>query len=377
MPAPRYAMDHASTHETVDLTANAPSFSALGWDDSLNNALKNAEAAHRGARLRAGRVLVEHRGSYQLGTTRGLLWAKITGRLRHQARDRRDLPAVGDWVTLGPKGRIESILPRRTIFLRKLAGERVAPQVIAANLDIVYVVTSANQEFNPRRLERYVAAIVDGGAEARIVLNKVDLCEDVPSLVACLPAALRSTRVIETSAQNQLGKSELLLPLKQGKTVALVGSSGVGKSTLINWLLGTNDLPTASIREQDGHGRHTTTRRQLFSLPGGACIIDTPGMREFALWAEDPAHFAESFDDIEELAAGCRFPDCQHQGQPDCAVREALDAGELQTGRLANYVQMVQEIRDLKRNEWQLTTSRPKPSPGNELHQETRKRTKS
>lgn len=344
---PCYAAD--LQEKTVSLAADKHNLDKWGYGPAIAEKLVDAITRPGAPTLAPARVLVEHRGSYQLGTASGLAWAKVTGRLRHQARDRRDLPAVGDWVTLGSKGRIESILPRSSVFLRKLAGERVDPQVIAANLDIVYVVTSANQEFNPRRLERYIAAIKDGGAEPRIVLNKIDLCSQPDSFLSALPSALRTLSIIETSAKTKQGKQELLAPLQQGTTVALVGSSGVGKSTLINWLLGTEELATASIREQDGHGRHTTTRRQLLTLPGGACIIDTPGMREFSLWAEDPNTFAESFEDIESVAAHCRFPDCQHAGQPGCAIAEALKVGELPAERLENYWRMLAEIKLLQR----------------------------
>jgi ribosome biogenesis GTPase / thiamine phosphate phosphatase len=319
------------------------SLHSLGWSDRLQHELEQARNARPESPLVPARVLVEHRGAYQVEGDDGPRGAELTGKLRHEAVDRLGLPTVGDWVLLGDGDRIEAVLPRTSAFVRKAAGARTEPQVIAANIDHVFVVTSANADFNPRRIERYLAAIASSGAAPVLVINKVDLCTDARERVASLGSFAAGLPVANVSALERRGREQLEPYLQQGSTVALVGSSGVGKSTLVNWLLETDALETGAIREHDARGRHTTTRRQLIAVAGGAALIDTPGMRELALWADD-AELPGAFADIEALATQCRFLDCQHSGQPGCAIQAALARGELEAGRLAHYEKLEREL---------------------------------
>jgi ribosome biogenesis GTPase len=315
----------------------------IGYGQALAEQLDLARETHHNPDLKPARVVVEHRGVYQILSQEGIAWAEPTGRLRHQAHDRLDLPAVGDWVAVRRDGRVEALLARRTAFIRKAAGPRTQPQVIAANIDHVFVVTSANQEFNPRRIERYVAAIAESGAAAVLVVNKTDLHPNVDALVDSLGAVGKGLVVARVSALDRSGGAALGPFLGPGRTVALVGSSGVGKSTLANWLLEEDALATGEIRGHDAHGRHTTTHRELLVLPGGGALIDTPGMRELALWSEE-ADLSFAFSNIEALAASCRFGDCQHTGQPGCALQHALDTGELDPAHLEHYSKLQREL---------------------------------
>lgn len=316
---------------------------SLGWGAHFQHQLDQLRAAQPESSPRTARVVAEHRGAYQLLAADGACSAEVTGRLRHTALDKRDLPAVGDWVVLDASGRIDAILTRKNAFVRKAAGARTEPQVIAANVDTVFVVTSPNADFNPRRIERYVAAIRETGSQPVLVINKADLCDDLEALVASLGAAGAGLPVARVSALERQGLEQLSAYLTPGATVALVGSSGVGKSTLVNWLLDRDDRATGEIREHDARGRHTTTHRELIALPSGAALIDTPGMREFSPWADD-ADLEGSFADVEALAVQCRFVDCQHQGQPGCAVANAIATGALDPARLANYDKLQREL---------------------------------
>jgi ribosome biogenesis GTPase len=316
---------------------------SLGWGDHFQRQLDELRAAQPDSSPRTARVVAEHRGAYQLLGADGSCTAEVTGRLRHAALDKRDLPAVGDWVVLDATGRIDVILGRKNAFVRKAAGARTEPQVIAANVDTVFVVTSPNADFNPRRIERYVTAIRETGSQPVLVINKADLCDDLEALVASLGAAGDDLPVARVSALERSGIEQLSAYLVRGATVALVGSSGVGKSTLVNWLLDRDALATGEIREHDARGRHTTTHRELLALPSGAALIDTPGMREFSPWADD-ADLEGSFADIEALAVSCRFVDCQHRGQPGCAVEHAIATGALDAARLAHYDKLRGEL---------------------------------
>jgi len=317
--------------------------SALGFGDEIRQQLELVRTARNEPRLEAARVIAEHRGAYQLLTEGGACTAELTGKLRHDALDRRDLPAVGDWVALGPDGRVEALLPRKSVFVRKQAGQRPEPQVVAANIDYAFVVTSANADFNPRRIERYLSAIAESGARAVIVINKSDLCDDVQALVSTLGPSALGVPVACVSALEGRGLDQLDPYLQGQPTVALVGSSGVGKSTIVNWLIAQQKQPTAPIRDHDARGRHTTTHRELHPLPAGGALIDTPGMRELSVWAdEDPQ--VGSFEDIEALGQSCRFVDCQHRGQPGCAIERAISDGTLDPARLAHYGKLQREL---------------------------------
>jgi ribosome biogenesis GTPase len=291
-------------------------------------------------------VVTEHRGAYQLISASGPRWAEPTGRLRHQAEDRSHLPAVGDWVALDAAARVVALLPRTSVFVRKVAASRSEPQVVAANIDAVFIVTSANSDFNPRRIERYLTAIRDGGATPVLVINKTDLCDDIEPLLESLGSAGQGLSVARVSALERRGGEQLSCYLGPQRTVALVGSSGVGKSTIANWLLQKDALETGEIAD-DERGRHTTTQRQLLPLPAGGALIDTPGMRELTLWA-DAQDLEASFADIEELSGQCRFLDCQHQGQPGCAIAAAVERGELEPARLESFFKLQRELQHLE-----------------------------
>lgn len=318
------------------------SLDSFGWNEALARQLEQLRAGAPDVPLTPARVIVEHRGAYNLMTLDGPCTAELTGKLRHGARDRRDIPAVGDWVVLAADGRIDAVLPRKSAFIRKAAGARSEPQVIAANVDVVFIVTSANADFNPRRIERYVAAITEGRALPVLVLNKTDLVSDVEPLLASLGGALHGLTVARVSALERRGLEQIAAHVKPGSTIALVGSSGVGKSTIVNWLL-DRQAQLIGDNSDDARGRHTTTRRELIPLPGGAALIDTPGIRELALWSEE-TDLGDAFEDIEALAQSCRFVDCQHCGQPGCAVARALTAGALDPRRLEHYTKLQREI---------------------------------
>lgn len=277
--------------------------------------------------------------------------ARLGGGLRYRAQTPQELPAVGDWVAVrddeGDLKTIVDVFDRRTCFVRQAAGQVTEEQVIAANVDTVFVVTSMNEEFEPRRLERYLTAIRAAGARPVIVLNKRDLADDPQAFVDAAHQVADSAPVVSMSALE--GDAEVVEDtlgewLGRGQTVVFVGSSGVGKSTLVNRLVGEDVQITSDIREDDAKGRHTTTTRQLLVLPHRpAVLIDTPGMREFQLWAYDE-ETAEAFEDIEELEFQCRFRDCRHDSEPGCAVRAALESGELSAERLASWQKLQREL---------------------------------
>ncbi len=319
--------------------------SFLGWDPDWAAAL----AEHPG--LTAARVVTGHRGAVEVVDPDGGFWAEPTGRMFFAAGDRRALPVVGDWVGIadaeraranGSRAALQAILPRRSCLVRRAAGEREEPQPIVANVELVLVVTSANQDLNPRRLERYFETVRAGGSRPVLVVNKIDLVGDPEAVMAATRVVAQSTPVVAMSARRGDGLDAITALLAPGQTAAVVGSSGVGKSTLINALHGAAAQVTQPIRAADDRGMHTTTRRSLFILPGGALMIDTPGMRELALWFDDDDR--PRFDDIDAIAARCHFTDCRHQREPGCAVRAAVAAGELASDRLAGFHKLAGEV---------------------------------
>jgi len=318
----------------------------LGWNsffEAQGNALLESDCGGEGnARWSFARVVEEQRGAYRLaGDVDG--WAEVSGRFRYEADAAASFPVVGDWVAVtNPPGIIHRVLSRRSALSRAAAGRASAQQMIAANIDTVFVVTAAVDDFSPRRLERYLAMVWDSGATPVVVVNKIDAVENADALAVQLGARLPFVDIAMTSAVAD-GSIDALRPhLSPGRTVALVGSSGVGKSTLVNRLADRTMQTTAAVRARDGRGRHTTTARQLIELVDGALLIDTPGMRELTPWADGTA-VDGAFDDIQRLSADCRFSDCAHDSEPGCAVRSAIDEGRLGADRLEHYRHLLRE----------------------------------
>lgn len=292
------------------------------------------------------RVITADRGEFKVVTADGERTAVARGRTR-LSDDPLTYPTVGDWVLCLPEPAgtmwVQGLLTRKSQLTRQAPGRVTKAKTVAANVDTVFCVTSLNRDFNPRRLERYLTATWDGGAQPFIVLTKADLCEDAAAFTEALPPAAFGLPVAVISALESEGLDALLPACGPGQTVAVLGSSGVGKSTLINALIGIDRQAVSHVREGDSKGRHTTTRRELIALPSGGLIIDTPGMREFALWDSPGEGLEKSFGDLAALAEGCGFRDCTHQGEPDCAIRAALDAGELDMGRWQSFQKLARE----------------------------------
>lgn len=311
----------------------------LGWDDGFAASFE----PHKDD-CEPARVAAQHRGGYDVLTEGGQRRASLTGRLRHEAASAAELPAVGDWVALREET-IHAVLPRRSAFSRKAAWAPTEEQVLAANLDAIFVVSGLDADLNLRRLERYLTLAWESGATPVLVLTKADLCEDVDAALFEVEQVAVGVAAHAVSNVNGAGIGELAPYLAPARTVALLGSSGVGKSTLANRLAGEELQATHEIRE-DGRGRHTTTSRQLIHLPGGALLVDTPGLREVQLWDADEG-INEAFADVDELAAGCRFNDCAHLHEPGCAVQAAIDGGRLPRERLQSYRLLQRELERL------------------------------
>jgi ribosome biogenesis GTPase len=326
----------------------------LGWDERWAAAF----APHEAEGLVPARVAIEFNHIYRVLTAGGEVHAQHAGRLRHRAAGRHELAAVGDWVAVRPtagerSGTIEEILPRRSKFSRKVAGELTEEQVVAANIDRVFLVMGLDRDFNPRRLERYLMMAYESGATPIVLLTKADLVSDAQEKTGEIRSIAPGTPVhaiVAVAHRNATGEMvgpdvEAVEPhLGTGRTGALLGSSGVGKSSLINALTGETTLRTAAVRAKDSRGRHTTRHRQLLVLPGRGVLIDTPGMRELQLWdAADAAK--DTFEDIDTLAASCHFSDCRHRDEPRCAVKAAVEAGELPAERLGGYLKLQDELR--------------------------------
>lgn len=317
---------------------------ALGWNDAHAQAFQ----PHSDQQLQPARVVQAHRQAYVLHLGPATVAGVCTGRLLHDAPTRADLPVVGDWVVarLRPgeaRADIHAVLPRRTRLSRRAAGPTDEEQVLAANVDTALLLTALDQNYNLRRIERYLTLAREGGVQPVVVLNKADLHPDPAAAVAETVAVAGDAPVITLSATQGSGLDQLAPWLQPAATLALLGSSGVGKSTLINRLLGTARQATAALSDAFGKGRHTTTHRELFVTPGGALVIDTPGMRELQFWDPPAAAVAETFADITALAAACRFHDCRHAGEPGCAVQAALDDGTLDAARWASFRKLQRE----------------------------------
>lgn len=315
----------------------------LGWSDRYAPAF----AAVATSDDVAGRVLAQWRDRYQVATATGTVTATVAGKHQYQAQTTADWPVVGDWVVLRPQpeatATIQHVLPRQTQFARQAAGSQTTAQVLAANVDTVFLVSGLDQDFNPSRIERYLLLAWDSGAQPVVVLNKADLCETVAAAVQTVAAIAPGVPVLPISVITGTGLEGIQPYLQPGQTVALLGSSGVGKSTLTNHLLGQTVQMTQTVRLDDSHGRHTTTHRQLFQLPNGAWLMDTPGLRELQVWG-DATHLSDTFADIADLAIACRFRDCTHQHEPGCAVQAAVAEGSLAPRRLANYQKLQKEL---------------------------------
>lgn len=334
-----------------------------GWtddrDEELAAALGEGSAAERVGEDDAGasraafaaarapaRVIAQHRGEYRLMAPWGEATGLAPGRMSYRAAGRRELPAVGDWVLIEPSrdgpATIVEILPRRSQFVRRKAGTESEQQVIAANVDTAFIVSSLNQELRARRIERYLVAAWESGAMPVVVLTKADLCDDVEAAADPIRDVAAGAPVEVVSAVSGEGLESLHKWLQPRHTVVLIGSSGVGKSTLVNTLAGEQLLTTRDVRAADDKGRHTTTHREIFRLSDGALLLDTPGMRELGLVEADEG-LGETFDEVAALAARCRFRDCSHTSEPDCAVRAAIAAGELSSQRWESYDKLQKE----------------------------------
>ncbi len=299
-----------------------------------------------------GRVVVGHTGLLRVRIQEGEALAVVAGSLRHKARSPEERPAVGDWVALRPpeaghRAVVQAVLPRRSVFVRRAAGKRDVAQVLAANVDTVFLVMGLDGDFSPRRIERALVLSWESGASPVVLLNKADVCDDVPARRAEVEAVAPGVPVRVIAAKPGEGLDSLAPWLVAGRTVALLGSSGVGKSTIVNRLLGREKQKTQEVVGADQRGRHTTTHRELVLLPGGALLLDTPGLREIQLWS-DEAGLQAAFEDVHELASACRFTDCGHGAEPGCAVLAAVEEGRLAAARLDSFRTLQAELRALE-----------------------------
>ena len=319
------------------------SLESIGYNRQLAEAFEDLDLKD----AQPGRVVWQSTYSYRVQCENREIAAEPTGKVKSAG-----LPAVGDWVAVRPlaageMGTILAILPRKSAFSRNV-GKAVSEQVVAANIDEVFIITDLDQDFNLRRLERYITLVYNSGAGPVVVLNKTDLAADVEAVIARTETVSPGIPVYAVSAEEDHGIEQLEEHLGHGKTVAFLGSSGVGKSTIINRLLGENRMEVGEVREADGKGRHTTTHRELVMLPGGGAVIDTPGMREIQVWGDENG-LVDAFPEIDDLTTACHFRNCRHDSEGGCAVREALDSGRLDSARLDSYMKLRSEFENLSR----------------------------
>jgi ribosome biogenesis GTPase len=326
-----------------DTSGPGPSLEQLGWRSSFEQAM----APFRQEGLVPARAIAEHRGMYRVATDQGEMPAEVTGRLMFHAEERMDYPVVGDWVAAaildqGGLAVIHAILPRASVLARKSAGRKLEGQAIAANVDIVFVVIGLDHDFNLNRLERYLAVAAGTNSRPVVLLSKSDLVPDPDAAARSAADRAEGAEVLAVSSRTGSGMDRLGSLLARGVTACFIGSSGVGKSSIINRLAGRELLRTAEVREADSKGRHTTSHRELFVLPSGGIVIDTPGMRELGLWDAGQG-IGRAFGDIEALAMACAFSDCTHRVEPGCAVRAAVDAGNLDRARYESFLKLGRE----------------------------------
>lgn len=343
---------------------NPPDLRSLGWNNFFQQQLIDIDEPL------AARVIRQDLGRYHLVSEHGLLTGILPGKARLEA-NKAELPTVGDWVLYnhqphGDEVIIQQVLERNTKFSRKEAGEKFNEQVVAANIDVVFVVTGLDENFNPKRIERYLLLCQTSGALPVIILNKTDVCDDVASKLDEVKVISGSAPIHPISALSEDGISDLRSYLGDGVTIAVMGSSGVGKSTLINSLLGVEHFKTGAVRDTDSKGRHTTTHRELCPIPDGGMIIDTPGMRELQVWS-DEHHLAETFDDVEELTSFCKFSDCQHDTEPGCAIQEAIKSEDLPLERWVSYQKYLRELEHLSEQQDSQARRREQKARGKKL----------
>ncbi|MCP4221625.1 MAG: ribosome small subunit-dependent GTPase A, partial [bacterium] len=349
----------------------------LGWNSFFNSAFEE----HKAQGYTPARVSRKDKFGYTVYGEFGELPASVQGKMLHIANKKSQLPAVGDWVSVTPcfkekKASIHAVLPRKSCFTRNAASPGSAvteAQVIVANVDAVFIVTAMDRDFNLRRLERYITLACNSGVAPVIVLNKADLCENIAVPKAKVESIAPGVPVHAVCATREEGLEKLSNHLGEGKTVAFMGSSGVGKSTLINRLLGEDRMKVSALGKGTNKGRHTTTHRQLILLPQGGMLIDSPGMRELQLWGSKE-HLETTFKDIDTLSAGCRFNDCRHGNEPGCAVREAVENGLLDSARFISYTTQKNELKLLEEKRIQkeriIAKSRRKRSAGKSIKSE-------
>lgn len=349
MPGPD-SPRHPEPKFRVAIGLNRMTLDTLGWSEFWARAF----VPHAAAGLEPARVVCElRRNFYAVQTAGGEVLAECGGGFFHVARQPDQFPAVGDWVAVRrrdsePRADLHAVLPRRTKFSRRAAGTEGIEQIVAANVDTVILVGGLDRNFNPRRIQRFLVAAKESGATAVIVLNKSDACAEPEVMCRHVEGLVPGVPVIVTSARTRRGLKALTAAYaRPGQTLVFIGSSGVGKSSLINALMRDQGLPTAEVREKDSKGRHTTTRRELVVMPSGALLIDTPGIRELQLWSAEDG-LEEAFSDLVALAAQCRFGRCTHQGEPGCAVEEAIQRGAFPRERFENYLKLKAEQASTK-----------------------------